>query len=339
MKKYISTTLLGKDEEFRMLELANTLSLPILFIGKPGISKTKIVLDYFNSTSLNNNNIFILETDESTPNSAIKGNIDLEKLFTQNKFETIAPITSSKCILINEIDKSSSMVRNALLGIMNERVLFAGKEKINCDWEMFVATCNQIPRNEKNSPFFDRFIIKHEVTSISSNQMMEYYNNGGRDYKTVVEVNSISKEEMNKILLPSEKLEVFVELFIDTLSNRTMTYLPDFVKAISCIWNLDIDMAMVKCAEIMISRDAAVKLIAKLYSETQLAILSKVELLKMQGPAKQKESCISEIKLLMNKYKTKEKNCSAFIQKVEDDINSILVSETSLFNQLETVLN
>jgi hypothetical protein len=341
MKRQITTTLLGKEEEFKMLELANTLSLPILFIGKPGISKTKIVLDYFNATHQNNNpeSVFILETDESTPNSAIKGNVDLEKLFTQNRFETIAPITISKCILINEIDKSSSMIRNSLLGIMNERFLFAGKEKIQCSWDLFVATCNQIPRQERNSPFFDRFMIKHEVNGISSKQMMEYYNNGGRKYQSMVEVNCATKEAMDEIFIPDNKLSIFVELFLETLSNRTLTYLPDFIKAIICIWKLDIDQAMVKCAEIMISRDAAVKLISKLYSETQLAIISKVELLRMMGSSQQKEICIKEINTLLNKYQTKEYGCSIFVNKIKEEIKSIVDCESALYVQTQATLN
>ena len=342
MKRKITTTLLGKEEEFKLMELAKTLSLPLLFVGKPGISKTKIVLDYFNSISNNCENAsskFILETDESTSGSAVKGNVDLERLFTESKFETIAPITSAKCILINEIDKASSMIRNSLLGIMNERVLFAGKDNIPCDWEVFVATCNEIPRQEKQSPFFDRFILKHEVSSISSKQMLEYYNNGGRDYKSIIEVNCATKEAMNKITIPNEKLTIFVELFIDIVSNRTLTYLPDFVKAVSCIWEIGIDQAMVKCAQIMISSDAAVKLISKLYSETQLAIISKVELLRLQRNGSQSEKCLEEIRSLLNLYKKKEVVCESFLENIETSIKSNLKLGKVSNIHLQTVLN
>lgn len=323
MKRKINTTLIGKEEEFKMLELSNTLSLPLLFIGKPGTSKTKIVLDYMNAVN-EKSNTFILETDEGTPNSAVKGNVDLEKLFTENKFETIAPIAKSNCILINEIDKGSSMIRNSLLGIMNERILFAGKEQIKCDWEVFVATCNQIPKQEKNSPFFDRFILKHEVTGLSSTQMLSYFNQGGRSYQKTIEVNCAIQDEMDKINIPDEKLKVFIELFIDKVSNRTLTYAINMIKAVCCIWEIGIDQAMIKTAEIMASREAATELITKLYSEIQLEIISKVEMLRIHSNQKQKEICLLEIRKLLNKYNSKDNKNDPFVMEIELEITKTM---------------
>ena len=57
----------------------------------------------------------------------MKGLPDLEKLFTENKYETIAPITTADIAVINEVDKASSNIRNSLLGVMNEKFLFNGK--------------------------------------------------------------------------------------------------------------------------------------------------------------------------------------------------------------------
>lgn len=322
MKRKINTTLIGKEEEFKMLELANTMSLPILLIGKPGNSKTKIVLDYMSSKETEENT-YILETDESTPNSAIKGNIDLEKLFRENKFETIAPISNSKCILINEIDKASSMIRNSLLSIMNERILFSGKEKINCNWELFVATCNQIPRSENKSPLFDRFILKHEVSGISSKQMLEYFKNGGRDYKNSFEVNMPNKNDFEKIIIPEEKLKIFVEFFIDKVSNRTLTYMPNLIKAISIIWEIGIDQAMIKAAEIILSKDAATELISKLYTELQLEIISKVELLRLNTNKNQQHNALLEIEKLLKKYSAKSDYNIDFVIEVNMIIDQI----------------
>jgi len=86
-EKQIVTSLIGKEEEFRILELVRTLNVPLLLIGKPGVSKTSVVLDYFKSIQpqAQQEEIFILETDDSTPNSAVKGEMFLRVDQTPNK--------------------------------------------------------------------------------------------------------------------------------------------------------------------------------------------------------------------------------------------------------------
>jgi len=322
--KQIVTSLIGKEEEFRILELLRALKVPGLLIGKPGVSKTGVVLDYFDSiqSQAKSEEIFILETDDSTPNSAIKGLVDLEKLYTANTFETVAPITQANCILINEIDKASSMVRNSLLGIMNERTLYAGQEKIPCTWELFIATCNQIPRTERHSPFFDRFIIKHEVYGINGQRMMEYFRNGGRKFQQEVCIPCGDLESRSKIHLPEEKLKIFVDQFIDTITNRKMTYVPDIVKAICCIWEYNIDRALIKCAELIISQEAAVELSKALYSEEELAILSKIDFALLQTSTKSRKKIESEIEEAIRSYQTKGR--PAFLEEVENLMHGVL---------------
>jgi len=323
-EKQIVTSLIGKEEEFRILELVRTLNVPLLLIGKPGVSKTSVVLDYFKSIQpqANQEEIFILETDDSTPNSAVKGLVDLEKLFTCNKYETVAPITQANCILINEIDKASSMVRNSLLGIMNERTLYAGKEKISCSWELFIATCNQIPRSERQSPFFDRFIIKHEVNAINGQRMMEYFRNGGRKFHQKILITSGDNESRELVNIPEEKLKTFVDMFIDTITNRKMTYVPEVVKAISCIWKCNVDRALIKCAELMISQEAAVELSKALYSEEELAILSKIDFALLQTSTKARKKIELEIDEAIRSYQTKGR--PAFLEEVENLMHRVI---------------
>src|SRR5690242_7955913 len=73
-KRKFETSLMGKEEVFRLLSLAETLNLAILLVGPPGTGKTKIVTDYtkgmFDLTDINqrrhfnDEGVFILETDE-----------------------------------------------------------------------------------------------------------------------------------------------------------------------------------------------------------------------------------------------------------------------------------
>ena len=164
----IETSLINKEEVFKMLALAEATGLPLLLVGEPGVAKTKTIIDYAKAW-LNRdgkmtqqdfmNKIYVLETDEGTKASEIKGMPDLERLFTDNKYELNTPIADADIVIINEVDKASSAIRNAMLGVMNEKFLFNGKHKIPCKWKLFVATCNEIPKEERDSPFWDRFMF------------------------------------------------------------------------------------------------------------------------------------------------------------------------------------
>ena len=63
---------------------------------------------------------------------------DLGKLFTDNEYSLSTPIADAEIVIINEVDKASSAIRNAMLGVMNEKFLFNGKHKIPCKWKLFV---------------------------------------------------------------------------------------------------------------------------------------------------------------------------------------------------------
>jgi len=76
----IETSLINKEEVFKMLALAESTGLPCLLIGAPGVAKTKTIIEYAKAW-LNKdgkmtaedfaNKMYILETDEGTKASEI----------------------------------------------------------------------------------------------------------------------------------------------------------------------------------------------------------------------------------------------------------------------------
>jgi MoxR-like ATPase len=343
--RQIETSLINKEEVFKMLALAEATGLPCLLIGAPGVAKTKTVLDYAKAW-LNKDGkmtakdfaekIYILETDEGTKASEIKGMPDLGKLFTNNEYSLSTPIADAEIVIINEVDKASSAIRNAMLGVMNEKFLFNGKHKIPCKWKLFVATCNEIPKEEKNSPFWDRFMLKHIVNRVSGGEMIKYYNKGGREYREKFTIGIPNKAEINEVDIPVTKLEKYMEVGYNHSSDRTLTFVPTLSKAVSYIWDISVDKALVKTAQIMIDQTAGSELQNKLMSPEVKAVMSKVEMLHSYQTNEQLELAIAEIEGLVSTYATRGIMDSGQINEIEISMQYILQNHPARVDNVDS---
>jgi hypothetical protein len=211
-----------------------------------------------------------------------------------------------------------------MLGVMNEKFLFNGKHKIPCKWKLFVATCNEIPKEEKGSPFWDRFMLKHTVNRVSAGEMIKYYNKGGRDYREKFNIGIPNKQEINEVDIPVSKLEKYMEVGYNHSSDRTLTFVPTLSKAVSYIWDISVDKALVKTAQIMIDQTAGSELQNKLMSPEVKAVMSKVEMLHSYQTNEQLELAIAEIEGLVNTYATRGIMDSGQVNEIEISMQYIL---------------
>ena len=269
IKRTINTNLMKKLETFKVMALGEAINTPILLIGPPGVAKTAAVIDFAKASlgTLASSDLFLLETDEGTRSNAVKGNIDLKALTTANDYKIDSPITKAKVVVINEIDKASASLRNSLLGIMNERVLFNGSTQTPCVWVNFIATCNSIPDDEKDSPFWDRFLITHEVTRLSPSDMLKYYSKGGKAFRQNHNINIPEEADISAISLSQDKLKKVIDVAHDHLSDRALSFLPTLVKNVMVVWGMNQDRALVKTAELLVGKALAKKLAKELVPE------------------------------------------------------------------------
>jgi MoxR-like ATPase len=331
--RQIETSLINKEEVFKMLALAESTGLPCLLIGEPGVAKTKTVLEYAKAW-LNKdgkmtaqdfaNKVYILETDEGTKASEIKGMPDLGRLFTENKYELNAPIADAEIVIINEVDKAGSAIRNAMLGVMNEKFLFNGKNKIPCKWKLFIATCNEIPKDEQDSPFWDRFMLKMTVNRVSAGELVKYYQKGARNYREKFSIGVPNSTEIEQVEVPVNKLEKYLEVGYQHSSDRTLTFVPKLTKAISYIWDISVDKALVKTAQIMIGQSAGSELQNKLMSPEVKAVMSKVEMLHSYTTNEQLELSIADIESLINTYVSRGIMDETQVEEIELSMQYIL---------------
>jgi MoxR-like ATPase len=341
----IDTSLINKEEVFKMLALAEATGLPCLLIGEPGTGKTKSVIDYAKAWLNKDGNmtaedfmskIYILETDEGTKSSEVKGIPDLQELFTNNNYKLNTPIAEAEIVIINEVDKASSGIRNAMLGVMNEKFLFNGKHKIPCKWKLFIATCNEIPKDEQDSPFWDRFMLKTNVNRVSAGDISKYYSKGDRNYKESFKMGIPNKTELDTVDIPVKKLDKYLEVGYQHSSDRTLTFVPKLAKAVSYIWDISIDKALVKTAQIMINQAAGSELQNKLMSAEVKAVMSKVEMLQSYTTNEQLEIAVAEIESLINLYATRDSIDQDQVQEIEMSMQYILNNHVARKDDYQT---
>lgn len=275
----INTNLMKKLETFKVMALGEALRTPILLIGPPGVAKTAAVIDYAKASlgKLSGSDLFLLETDEGTKSNAIKGNVDLEALTTENKYKVDSPVTKAKVVVVNEIDKASASLRNSLLGIMNERVLFNGKEKVPCKWTNFIATCNEIPEDEADSPFWDRFLITHDVKRLSPSDMMKYYAKGGKTFRQNHNITLPEQSDIDAITLDMSRLKTVLDMCHKDLSDRALSFLPTLIKNVMCVWSYDESRAMVKTVELLVGKSAAKDVAKNLVPSQVRAVYDRID--------------------------------------------------------------
>jgi GTPase SAR1 family protein len=345
-QRQFTTSLMGKDEIFKLLSLAETLKLAILLVGPPGTGKTNIVTDYtkgmFDLSNpdhvehLNNEGVFMLETDEGTKSSEIKGTVNLEKLVTQNKYEIASHIADADTIIINEVDKASSALRNSLLGIMNERILFNGKEKKRCKWKLFVATCNEIPKDEVGSPFWDRFLLKITVNRLQAGELMKYYKSGAKNYSSKIKINIPSTQQIDAVNIPNDKMEKFLNVAYKECSDRTLSSVPRMAQAISLVYNCSVDKALIKACELLVNKQTAEKLSKELLSTEKRAVMDKVDLISGMTNEAQIEKAMDDIEKMVGNFAAQGKFSQSDLNELKQLVEAAMSSHPYYKIEVET---
>lgn len=337
----IKTNLKNREEVFKIIVLAETMNLPLLFIGDPGVAKTASVRDYAHARIGSNSKLFILETDEFTRPSEIKGRPNMAKLVAEHpEYEVISPIKDADYIIINEIDKASSGMRNGFLSMMSEKELFNGMETVKLKYKLFVATCNSIPKEEKNSPFWDRFILKYIVNRMSEAQIFEYYNSGHREFRQEIKMSIPSKHELNNVKgISHSKIKIFINACYKHCSDRTFTYIPNMIKAVSCIWNCGIDAAMIKTAELLVDVSVATVLESMLTPVEVKNINNRIELLYGLTEINDIKKNCHEITVLIKNYRADNKLTDDRIQDIINDIFRVLEDKGYSQSAIKSFMN
>jgi len=250
----IKTKLVGKESVFNILTLSEATGLPVLLLGEPGVGKTQSLLDYaaakyqYNREAVRKNT-FVIELDEGTKTSEIKGRVNMKSLLEDKEYKIDAPIADAKFLLINEVDKGTSGVRNTLLSVMREKALFYGDTIKKCKWEVMAGSCNIIPNDELENPFWDRFVLTEKVVRVGLDVMKDMWKK--EESTQEVMVNVPTKEEVKACKVDPKLMSKFLTAIYTVASDRTIYQVPMIVKATKLVYGLDDSQAIIKVCELV----------------------------------------------------------------------------------------
>ena len=275
----IKTKLIGKEEVFNTLALGEALQLPVLLLGLPGTGKTQALLDYAASKYNYNReqvkeNTFVIELDEGTKSSEIKGRVNMKNLLEDKQYKIDAPISDAEFVMINEVDKGNSAIRNTMLSIMREKAIFYGDEIKKCKWKVFAGSCNQITGTEADNPFWDRFVLTLDVERVGVDTIIKTFSN--KMYQ--LDINVPNLEDINNSVKPVDKTMVnkFIKAIYDTISDRTASYIPKLVNGVKLVYGLEDLEAVMKCCQ-LIAPDRISVVSAKLETSRENSVRTQLE--------------------------------------------------------------
>lgn len=342
-QRVIKTRLRQKEEWFKMIAVAEALRLPILLIGKPGTGKTNTLLDYaaakYATAEEAHEKCFVIEVDEGTKSAEIKGRMDLEAIVTEHKYAVIAPIVDAKFVLINEVDKASSGFRNSMLGCMNEKELMTGHKRIPLDWDVWCASCNTIPEDEKENPFWDRFILKVEVPRLSKaelHKMLDKTPSLHTDTQALNKVHVVvpDQADIDKISVDSKMLEKFINHTHQHVSDRTMTFVPNLVRAVQIVYSLGQASAFTKVCGMLAGVNVAKALSAEIEPKDLIAVRQQIEkfasIADVSVVEREYEACKQTIKSLLAKNIIDKETQEALVRELADKLRSNAFLEIEL---------
>jgi ribosomal protein S20 len=184
-----------------------------------------------------------------------------------------------------------------------------------------------------DSPFWDRFMLKMTVGRVSPGEMSKYYSKGARNYRENFTIGIPNSAEVESVEIPLNKLDKYLEVGYTASSDRTLTFVPRLAKAVSYIWDVSVDKALVKTAQIMISQTAASELQNKLMSAEVKAVMSKVEMLHSRNTNEELELAVAEIESLVNTYASRGTMDQTQVEEVEISMAYILENHPARKNK------
>lgn len=168
----VSSNLIERDEESRLVVLGLVAGEHVFFLGPPGTAKS--ALGRRLATICGGGFFQRLLTRFTTPEELF-GPLSLRALERDEYVrQTNGYLPTATIAFLDEIFKANSAILNTLLTILNERTFDNGAgHREDCPIRCVIAASNELPESDELDALFDRFLLRKEIQPVSDDGIMQ----------------------------------------------------------------------------------------------------------------------------------------------------------------------
>jgi len=154
----------GREEEALVVALALVTGEHAVLIGEPGTAKSALVR---RAAQLVEARFFKYLLTKFTEPSELFGPLDITAL-KQGIYRRVTrgKLPEAELAFLDEIFNANSAVLNALLSILQERVLYDGYTEIHVPLWSMIGASNRVPEEPELEALYDRLLFRHYVKPV-----------------------------------------------------------------------------------------------------------------------------------------------------------------------------
>lgn len=167
----LSLPFVGRDEEAKVITLALLSNEHVILIGEPGTAKSALAR---RAAELLNAKFFMYLLTKYTEPAELFGALDIEAL-RKGEFRRITKdkLPEAEIAFLDEIFNASSAILNALLSLLNERVIYDGYNTIKVPLRSLISASNRVPDEPELEALYDRILIRHYTRPLGEDAWKE----------------------------------------------------------------------------------------------------------------------------------------------------------------------
>ena len=163
--KELQAPFVGREEEALVIALALLTREHAVLIGEPGTAKSAIAR---RAAQLIRARFFKYLLTRFTEPSELFGPLDIAAL-REGVYRRVTrgKLPEAEIAFLDEIFNANSAVLNALLSILQERVLYDGYTEIRVPLWSLISASNRVPEESELEALYDRLLFRHHVRPLN----------------------------------------------------------------------------------------------------------------------------------------------------------------------------